>query len=68
MVQLTFTMLTLGVISALAMILGALGLYGVLSYLVTGRIGCQSADGMGEFTRGKQPGRSVRCCVSTAPD
>ena len=30
MVQLSFTMLTLGVVSALAMILGAVGLYGVL--------------------------------------
>jgi ABC-type antimicrobial peptide transport system permease subunit len=37
MVQLTFTMLTLGVVSALAMILGAVGLYGVLSYAVAER-------------------------------
>jgi putative ABC transport system permease protein len=37
MVELSFTMLTLGVISALAMILGALGLYGVLSYVVAER-------------------------------
>ncbi len=37
MVSLTFTMLTLGVISALAIILGAVGLYGVLSYLVAER-------------------------------
>ena len=37
MVQLSFTMLTLGVISALAMILGAVGLYGVLSYIVAER-------------------------------
>jgi putative ABC transport system permease protein len=37
MVQLSFTMLTLGVISALAMMLGALGLYGVLSYVVAER-------------------------------
>jgi predicted permease len=37
MVQLSFTMLTLGVISVLAMILGAVGLYGVLSYLVAER-------------------------------
>jgi hypothetical protein len=37
MVQLSFTMLTLGVVSALAMILGAVGLYGVLSYAVAER-------------------------------
>jgi putative ABC transport system permease protein len=37
MVQLSFTMLTLGVVSALAMILGAVGLYGVLAYVVAGR-------------------------------
>jgi putative ABC transport system permease protein len=37
MVQLTFTMLTLGVVSALALILGAVGLYGVLSYVVAER-------------------------------
>ncbi len=37
MVQLSFTMLTLGVVSALAMILGAVGLYGVLAYVVADR-------------------------------
>ncbi len=37
MVQLSFTMLTLGVISTLALILGAVGLYGVLSYVVAER-------------------------------
>ncbi|MGH7720555.1 MAG: FtsX-like permease family protein [Gemmatimonadaceae bacterium] len=37
MVQLSFTMLTLGVVSALALILGAVGLYGVLSYGVAER-------------------------------
>lgn len=37
MVQLSFTMLTLGVVSALAMLLGAVGLYGVLSYVVAER-------------------------------
>jgi predicted permease len=37
MVQLSFTMLTLGVIAVLAMILGAVGLYGVLAYVVAER-------------------------------
>jgi putative ABC transport system permease protein len=37
MVDLSFTMLTLGIASALALILGAVGLYGVLSYIVAER-------------------------------
>jgi predicted permease len=37
MVQLSFTTLTLGVLSSLALILGAVGLYGVLSYVVAQR-------------------------------
>jgi predicted permease len=37
MVQLSFTMLTLGIASSLALILGAVGLYGVLSYVVAQR-------------------------------
>ena len=37
MLQLSFTMLTLGVVSALALLLGVVGLYGVLSYVVAQR-------------------------------
>lgn len=37
MVQLTFTLLTLGITSILALLLGAVGLYGVLSYIVAER-------------------------------
>jgi len=37
MVQLSFTMLTLAIASGLALILGAVGLYGVLSYVVAER-------------------------------
>jgi ABC-type antimicrobial peptide transport system permease subunit len=37
MLQLSFTTLTLGVLSALALILGAVGLYGTLSYVVAQR-------------------------------
>jgi putative ABC transport system permease protein len=37
MIQLSFTMLTLGIVSALALLLGVVGLYGVLSYVVAQR-------------------------------
>jgi putative ABC transport system permease protein len=37
MVQLSFTMLTLAIAAALALVLGAVGLYGVLSYVVAAR-------------------------------
>jgi predicted permease len=37
MIQLSFTLLTLGIVTALALFLGALGLYGVLSFVVAQR-------------------------------
>jgi putative ABC transport system permease protein len=37
MLRLSFTMLTLGIASGLALILGAVGLYGILSYIVAQR-------------------------------
>ena len=64
MIQLTFTMLTLGVVSILALILGAGGLYGVLSYVVAERtreIGVRMALGaQAEQVRGMVVAQGAR--------
>ena len=64
MVDLSFTMLTLGVAAALALLLGGVGLYGVLSYVVAERtqeIGVRMALGAeAARVRGMVVGQGVR--------
>jgi predicted permease len=59
-VPFTFTMLTLGIAAAMALLLGAVGLYGVLSYAVTLRV---REIGV-RLALGAQPGRIMRAVVA----
>jgi predicted permease len=58
-VQFTFTMLTLGIAALMALVLGTIGLYGVLSYTVTLRI---REIGV-RLALGAQPSRVMRAIV-----
>jgi ABC-type antimicrobial peptide transport system permease subunit len=58
-VPFTFTMLTLGIAAGLALVLGTIGLYGLLSYAVTLRI---REIGV-RLALGAQPGRVMRAVV-----
>jgi putative ABC transport system permease protein len=61
-VQFTFTMVTLGIAALVALLLGAIGLYGVLSYAVT----LQTRDIGVRLALGAQPSRVMRGVLASA--
>jgi putative ABC transport system permease protein len=61
-VQFTFTMVTLGIAAVVALLLGAIGLYGVLSYAVS----LQTRDIGVRLALGAQPSRVMRGVLASA--